>query len=69
MADKTDISEDLYTKALSLEGFGVDLRYPNHKIHLTKEELENTIKITEEFREFVRKRVDFIIEDDELPGN
>ena len=33
---KINISEDLYSKALSLEGFGVDIRYPNHKIFLGK---------------------------------
>ncbi len=63
LADKTDISEDLYSKALSMEGFGVDIRYPNHKIYLTKEELENTIKIAQEFREFVKIRVDFNFDD------
>lgn len=62
LADKTDVSEELYSKALSLEGFGVDIRYPNHKIHLTKEELENTIKIAEEFREFIKMKFDFNID-------
>ena len=62
LADKTDVSEELYSKALSLEGLGVDIRYPNHKIHLTKKELENTIKIAEEFREFIKMKLDFNIE-------
>ena len=69
LADKTAISEDLYSKALSMEGFGVDIRYPNHKIFLTKEELENTIKIAREFREFVKTRIDFNIDDVKLPGS
>lgn len=69
LADKTAISEDLYSKALTMEGFGVDIRYPNHKIHLTLEELESVIKIAGEFREFVKQNIDFCIDDNELPDN
>ena len=69
LTDKTDISDDLYSKALSMEGFGVDIRYPNHKIHLSKEELENTIKIAREFRAFVKERIDFNLDEYKLPGS
>jgi hypothetical protein len=35
-----------------LNGFGVQIRYPEQIIHLTKDELETAIEITQEFRDF-----------------
>ena len=68
LSEKIEIPDVLFSKALSLEGFGVDVRYPNHKIFLTKEELADIIRITGEFREFVIKNIDFEIESTELEG-
>ena len=69
LADKTNISADLYSKALSMEGFGVEIRYPNHKIYLTHEELDNTIKIAQEFRTFVMNKIDFKVDEEKLPSS
>jgi hypothetical protein len=40
----------LYDKAITLNEFSVQIRYPNNQIFLTNEELETAISITDEFR-------------------
>jgi HEPN domain-containing protein len=57
LSQKIEISEDLFDKAILLNGFSVQIRYPDHVIHLTKEELEAAIKISQEFREMSIKLV------------
>lgn len=51
LSQKIEISGELFDKAILLNGFSVQIRYPNHIIHLTKAELEAAIKISQEFRE------------------
>lgn len=50
LSQKIPLSEDTYDKAILLNGFSVQIRYPNKNIYLTKEELELSINITQEFR-------------------
>ncbi len=45
-----DVSYDKYKKAVLLNGFSVQIRYPNKIDHMTKEELEEAISIAQEFR-------------------
>jgi len=47
-----EIDEIKFKKAFTLNSFGVQIRYPNKIIKLTKEELESAIHISEEFRAF-----------------
>ena len=47
---KIEIDEDKFRKAFTLNNFGVQIRYPNKIIKLTKEELETAIQISEEFQ-------------------
>ena len=49
---KLSIDEELFNKAIILNGFSVEIRYPNQLIFLSKEELEEAIEISEEFRAF-----------------
>lgn len=51
LSQKFVLSEDLYDKAILLNGFSVQIRYPNKNIYLSKEELEVSIAITQEFRD------------------
>ena len=46
---------DQYDKAILLNGFSVQIRYPDQIIYLTKEELETSIAIAQEFRNFATK--------------
>ena len=52
LSRKIDIDEARFKKAFTLNNFGVQIRYPNKIIRLTKEELETAIQISEEFRAF-----------------
>jgi HEPN domain-containing protein len=47
------IDSKLFEKAITLNNFSIEIRYPNQNIHLTKEELIEAIEIAEEFRSFV----------------
>ena len=50
LSQKMALSEDTYDKAILLNGFSVQIRYPNKNVYLTKEELELSINIAQEFR-------------------
>ena len=52
LSQKTVITEDQYDKAILLNGFSVQIRYPDKTVYLTKEELETSITIAQEFRDF-----------------
>jgi hypothetical protein len=47
-----EIDEDLYDKAILLNGFSVQIRYPNQLILLTVDELKTAISISDDFRQF-----------------
>jgi hypothetical protein len=57
LSQKIEITEDIYDKAIMLNGFSVQIRYPDTTIYLTNEELEMSIKISQEFREFAIKTI------------
>jgi HEPN domain-containing protein len=44
-----EINEITYNKAILLNGFSVQIRYPDKSIFLTKEELEMALQIADEF--------------------
>jgi HEPN domain-containing protein len=52
ITQKLEISEDMYDKAIVLNGFSVQIRYPDNTVYLTTEELELSIAISEVFRAF-----------------
>lgn len=52
LSQRIKIDEIKFKKAFTLNTFGVQIRYPNKTIKLTKEELETAIQISEEFRKF-----------------
>ncbi len=49
------VDEATYDKAIKLDRFSVQIRYPNKKIYLSKEELEYAIQIADYFRDFALK--------------
>ena len=52
LSEKIDINENWYKLAVSLNGFSVQIRYPNTIIKLSKEEIEVSIQIADDFRKF-----------------
>ncbi len=57
LAQRLDIAEAIYDKAILLNGFSVQIRYPDNTVYLTKDELEESIKISEEFRALAIKTI------------
>jgi HEPN domain-containing protein len=57
---KMDIQDEIYDKAILLNGFSVQIRYPDTTIYLTKDELETAIKISQEFRDLAIKTTEII---------
>ena len=57
LSQKLEITEDIYDKAILLNGFSIKIRYPDTTIYLTKDELETSIKISQEFRDFAIKTI------------
>ena len=59
LSGKIEIDEETYNMAIRLNGFSVQIRYPNKIIFLTKEELEYAISVAEYFRIYALKIVGF----------
>ena len=57
LSEKIEIDEVSYNMAIRLNGFSVQIRYPNKIIFLTKEELEYAISVAEYFRLYALKIV------------
>jgi HEPN domain-containing protein len=53
ISEKVEIEDSRFQKAFFLSNFGVQIRYPNNIIKLTKEEIESAIEISQEFRNYV----------------
>lgn len=52
LSQKIEISDEIYDKAIVLNGFSVQIRYPDNILFLTKQELELSIEISDKFRAF-----------------
>ena len=57
LSRKIEIDELKFKKAFTLNNFGVQIRYPNKIIKLSKDEIETAIQISEEFRLFAVKSI------------
>jgi HEPN domain-containing protein len=57
LSQKIDIDGDVYNMVILLNGFSGQIRYPDNTIFLTKEELETSINISQEFRNFAIKTI------------
>ncbi|MBW8333553.1 MAG: HEPN domain-containing protein [Prolixibacteraceae bacterium] len=55
LSAKIEVDDSKFKKAFSLNNFGVQIRYPNKIVKLSKEEIEAAIEISEEFRRFAVK--------------
>lgn len=52
LSRKIKIEPHEFDKAITLNNFAIEIRYPNQTIHLSKDELIEAISIAEEFRKF-----------------
>ena len=51
LSRKVEIKPEIFEKAILLNGFSVEIRYPNQIIHLTEDELKYAISIADDFRQ------------------
>jgi len=52
LSNYKEIDDATYNKAIILNSYSVQIRYPDKSIYLTKEELKSSIEIAQEFRTF-----------------
>lgn len=57
LSSVSEISKDRYKKAVSLNGYSVQIRYPDKIVKLFREELEDAIAISQEFRTFAIEQI------------
>jgi HEPN domain-containing protein len=57
IAQKIVIGENYYDEAILLNGFSVQIRYPDKTIYLSKEELQLAIEISDRFRNFALETI------------
>ena len=52
LSRNVDIKPETFDKAILLNGFSVEIRYPDQIINLTEDELKSAISIADDFRQF-----------------
>lgn len=52
LSKKIEVDESVYSKAITLHSFSVEIRYPFSRIEITKEELILSLETAEFFRKF-----------------
>jgi HEPN domain-containing protein len=52
LSRKVEIKSEIFDKAILLNGFSIEIRYPDQIIHLTEDELKSAISIADDFRQF-----------------
>lgn len=57
LSRKIKVDSEHFDKAIILDGFAVEIRYPNLTINLSKEELQEAIEIAEFFRTFLTQQI------------
>ena len=53
------IEIELYEKIIKLNAFGVEIRYSDIKIEVSEDDRNSAISIAKEFREFIKKHIEF----------
>ena len=54
--------EDYYDTVSELQGYAVEIRYPNETIFLSSEKVENAIEIAKTIREVVTRKMNIIVD-------
>jgi hypothetical protein len=60
ISGEIEVDEQTYDKAVLLNGFSVQIRYPDKSVYLTTEELEFSIQAAQEFRAFAISTIGLI---------
>ena len=55
-----------YDIVSELQGYAIEIRYPNETIYLTNEKVENAMVIAKNIREFISKKMNIIVDYNEI---
>jgi HEPN domain-containing protein len=69
LTTQIEITEEMYGKATIINDYSVKIRYPDNKVFISKEKLETSIDISQEFRSFALKTIGITEEKEQLPEN
>lgn len=67
--ENENIEKLLFEKALELQDYEVEIRYPDETIELSENDIRSAIKIAQEFREWIISRLDLNIDFNEFLGS
>jgi len=54
--------ENYYDTLSEIQGYAVEIRYPNETIYISKEKVENAMIIAKEVREFVTRKMNITVD-------
>jgi HEPN domain-containing protein len=60
--DAIHLESELYERIMKLNAFGVEIRYPDTKINLSKDDRNEAIAIARNFRNFLKEHIGFELE-------
>lgn len=58
--------ESFYDIVSELQGYAIEIRYPNDTIYLSNDKVENAMIIARNVREFVSKKMDITVDYNEI---
>ena len=64
--DVEKVDNTLFEKALEIQDYAVEIRYPDSIIELTDEDINSAIEIARDFRVWILKKLDLEIEFDDF---
>jgi len=62
ISQKDKFNEEYYDKAVSVQNFSIEIRYPNEIIELTDFEIQEAISTAKEFRDLIINKIGISIE-------
>jgi HEPN domain-containing protein len=60
--EEISLMPELYEQIMKLNAFGVEIRYPDTRIDLSKKDRDEAIEIAKNFRDFLKKNIGFELE-------
>jgi HEPN domain-containing protein len=62
ISQKEKVSDEMFDKSAELEDFAVEIRYPDTTIELTNDDINVSLSISREFRDFILLRMGLTID-------
>ncbi|MBN2634926.1 MAG: HEPN domain-containing protein [Prolixibacteraceae bacterium] len=62
ISQKDSDFENYYDTVSELQGYAVEIRYPNETVFLSNEKVENAMRLAKEIREFVTRKMNITVD-------